>query len=382
MEHKVYVTACPDYSMAGEKIVQLIEMMGGMERFARPGERLLLKANLLAAAKPEQAVSTHPAVVSAVAKLAVEQGAQAVIADSPGGPYLESGLRHVYEKTGMVRAAEESGASLNYDVSTCRVSLPDGKVLRQAEVIAPAAGASGIINLCKLKTHLFMSMTGAVKNNFGLIPGVTKVGFHASHQDKGRFADMLLDLVSWASPRLNVMDAVLAMEGEGPGASGTPRQVGLLLASESPLALDVAAGEIIGLPREENPILLAAQRQGLSPCRIEDVELIGGDITTLRIPDYKFPAHVRTNIMDIFGPLARPVQQLVKSLMVQNPQIRPQVCIGCGICKNACPAQAITMADRKARIHPRQCIHCYCCHELCPQKAVAIKRGVLNRVFK
>jgi len=382
MDHSVYVISCEDYAQAGERLAALIAQMGGMGRYARPGERLLLKANLLAAATPEQAVCVHPAVVAALSTLAAEQGAQAVIADSPGGPYLEAGMRRLYEKTGMVQAAAQSGAQLNYDLSTRQISLPEGKVLRQAEVIAPAVEADGILNVCKMKTHTFMSMTGAVKNHFGLIPGVTKVGFHASHQEKDRFADMLLDLAAWAAPRLSVMDAVLAMEGEGPGASGTPRQVGLLLASEDPVALDVVAGEIMGLPRSENPVLLAAQRRGLEPNRIEDVALIGGEIGALRIPDYRFPGHVRTNIMEFLGPLTGPVQRLSKALMAQTPQIRPQVCVGCGICKNACPAQAITMRDHKAHVSPGKCIHCYCCHELCPHKAVALKRGALSRMFK
>lgn len=380
MDHKVYVAPCPDYGRAAEALAGLIAQMGGMERFVKPGERLLLKPNLLAAARPEQAVSTHPAVVAAVAALVRDQGGQAVIADSPGGPYLEAGLKRLYEKSGMKQAAEAAGAQLNYDVSTRQVSIPQGKVLRRAEVIAPAVELDGIINLCKLKTNLFMSMTGAVKNQFGLIPGVTKVGFHASHQDKGQFADMLLDLAGWAAPRLSVMDAVLAMEGEGPGASGTPRQMGLLLASEDPLALDVAAGELIGLPRNANPVLLAAQRRGLTPSRMEDVELVGGDIADLRIPDYRFPAHVRTNIMEFLGPLTGPAARFVKSAMAQTPRVRPEVCVGCGICQNACPGAAIAMEDRKARIDPRKCIHCYCCHELCPQKAVALKRGVLSRL--
>ena len=382
MDHTVYVSSCGDYAQAGQQLAALMAQMGGMARYARPGERLLLKANLLAAAAPEQAVCVHPAVVAAVAALAAEQGAQVVIADSPGGPYLEAGMRRLYEKSGMVQAAAQSGAQLNYDLSTRSVSLPGGKVLRQAEVIAPAVDCSGILNVCKMKTHTFMSMTGAVKNHFGLIPGVTKVGFHASHQEKDRFADMLLDLAAWAAPRLNVMDAVLAMEGEGPGASGTPRQVGLLLAGEDPVALDVVAGEIMGLPREQNPVLLAAQRRGWSPSRIEDVTLVGGEIGRLRIPDYRFPGHVRGNLMEVMGPLAGPAQRLSKALMAQTPQIRPQSCVGCGICKNACPAQAITLRDGKARVAPSKCIHCYCCHELCPHKAVALKRGILSRLFK
>ena len=375
MDHRVTIISCQDYTQAAEQLALLIQRLGGIERYARPGETLLLKANLLAAAGPDQALSTHPAVVAAAAKLCAAQGAKAVIADSPGGPYLEAGMRRVYEKTGMAQAAAESGAELNYDLSARQVSLPEGKVLRSAQVITPAASCDGMWNLCKMKTHTFMTMTGAVKNHFGLIPGVTKVGFHASHQDKARFADMLLDLALWASPRLNIMDAVLAMEGDGPGASGTPRQVGLLLASEDPVALDAVAGALMGVPPQENPVLLAAQRRGWTPCRAEDVELVGGTLEELRIPDFRLPGHVRTNIMERFGPFTQVVERASRSLMAQTPKIRPEACIGCGICKNACPAQAITMRDKKAHVAPARCIHCYCCHELCPEQAVALKRG-------
>ena len=101
-----------------------------MERFVRPGERILLKANLLRAAPPESAICTHPAVAAAAAKLVAEAGGTAVITDSPGGAlHTEAVLRGLYEKTGMAQAAAASGAELCYDASTRTVSLPAGRVL-------------------------------------------------------------------------------------------------------------------------------------------------------------------------------------------------------------------------------------------------------------
>ena len=95
------------------------------------------------------------------------------------------------------------------------------------------------------------------------------MGYHATHPSQEQFADVLLDLAEYVRPRLSIMDGVLAMEGDGPGASGTPRHAGVLLVSDSPLALDAAAAALIGLPLASNPVLLAAQRQGLRPSYIE-----------------------------------------------------------------------------------------------------------------
>lgn len=383
-ETQVYAASCPDYSQAEGAIRALVEQMGGMGRFVRPGERIVLKANLLRAAPPESAICTHPAVVEAVAKLVKEAGGTPVICDSPGGAlHKEAVLRSLYEKTGMAAVAAAAGAELSMDSSTRTVSLPEGKVLRQAEIITPVAEADGVIDLCKMKTHVLMSMTGAVKNLFGVIPGLSKVGYHATHPDHATFADVLLDLTGYVKPRLSLMDGILAMEGDGPGSSGTPRQAGLLLAAANPLALDTAAGAIMNLPRQDNPVLLAAERRGLTPCRMEDVELIGGTVEELRMADYKFPASTKSNLMDFLGPLARPAERLCKKALSQTPRIDGAKCVGCGICAKSCPGQAIAMTapGKKARISQKACIHCYCCHELCPQKAVELHQSWLGRLL-
>ena len=383
-ETQVYAASCPDYEQAEACIRALVEQMGGMGRFVRPGERIVLKANLLRAAPPESAICTHPAVVEAVAKLVKEAGGTPVICDSPGGAlHKEAVLRSLYEKTGMAAAAAAAGAELSMDSSTRTVSLPDGKVLRQAEIITPVAEADGVIDLCKMKTHVLMSMTGAVKNLFGVIPGLSKVGYHATHPDHATFADVLLDLTGYVKPRLSLMDGILAMEGDGPGSSGTPRQAGLLLAAANPLALDTAAGAIMNLPRQDNPVLLAAERRGLTPCRMEDVELIGGTVEELRMADYKFPASTKSNLMDFLGPLSRPAERLCKKALSQTPRIDGAKCVGCGICAKSCPGQAIAMTapGKKARISQKACIHCYCCHELCPQKAVELHQSWLGRLL-
>ena len=382
---RVYAASCPDYGQAEAAIRRLVADMGGMERFVKPGERILLKPNLLRAAPPESAVCTHPAVVEAVARLVAEAGGTAVIADSPGGALQREGEpRALYEKTGMAAAAERAGAEVCTDPSVRRGSLPHGRVLRRAEITAPAAECDGVIDLCKLKTHVLMGMTGAVKNCFGVIPGLSKMGYHSSHPSQVRFAHVVLDLAEYLSPRLCLMDGVLAMEGNGPGLSGTPRQVGLLLAADSPLALDVAMGAAMGLPEAANPLLQAARQRGLAPTAPEEVELVGRDWAALRIPDFRLPSNIRQNPMDFLGPLAGLARRLSNAALIRTPRVDPARCAGCGVCRDSCPGHAIAMTGPggTARVDKRTCIRCYCCHELCPHQAVELKGSWVGRFLR
>ena len=384
MSNKVYVVRCPDYESAEEKLRELFEMMGGINRFAAPGENIILKVNLLRAAKPEEAVSTHPAVAGGVARIAKEAGSVPVIADSPGAgsKYDQKTLKKVYAICGMDKAAEGAGVEVNLDTSYQAVSYPEGSLIKHFEIIDPIIKADGVFNLCKLKTHLFTRITGAVKNSFGVIPGLTKPGYHAKLHDTGRFANMLLDLDRYVSPRISIMDAVVAMEGEGPGA-GDPRRIGLLLASESALALDVVASEIIGLPREKNPILLEAEKKDYYPNHISEVEVLGAELLEIKVSDFKFPATMLEG--DGLGPMAwweRAFKPIIKPGMSVKPRVIKDQCVACGACHEACPMNAITIVDEEyAKIDDKECIRCYCCHEMCPNDAVELRRGLLYRMM-
>ena len=388
MDNKVYVIKCPDYAQAGEKVHELLDMMGGMNGFVEPGEKIVLKVNLLRKAPPDEAVSTHPAVVAEVARMTKAAGGKALIADSPGAGFrfTEKVLQGIYEETGMVQAAKDSGAELNSDFTFEPVSFSEGDLVKRFEVISAVLKADGVLNLCKLKTHSFMLMTGAVKNNFGVIPGLSKPGYHAKLMDTGRFAGMLLDLSRLVAPRLSIMDAVVGMEGDGPG-TGDPRRIGLLLGSTSPLALDVVAGEIIGLPREKNPILLEAEKRGLSPCRLGEVALVGGDLDALRIPDYKFPPTIYTGT-GMAGHLTwwqKLMAPLFKDGLTLKPHVSKKKCVACAACYEACPMGAITMEKGHekayARIDDDKCIRCYCCHEMCAEEAIRLKGSFMYRLM-
>jgi uncharacterized protein (DUF362 family) len=270
MQNTVYAIRCPDYDQVEEKVAELLDMMGGMGKFLKAGDRVALKPNLLQAADPGKAITTHPKLFAAVGKIVKENGAEPFLMESPTGayPHTPGALERVYRATGMTEAASAAGIGLCYDTRMEEVSFPEGKLTKHFQICSPILEADLVINLPKFKTHALTAITGAVKNLFGVIPGRAKPGYHATLRDKYLFAAMLLDLAECIDPGLTIMDAVVGMEGNGPG-NGEPRRVGYLLGSESPRALDLVMAEMMGLPREENPYLVEAEKQGRGPISIE-----------------------------------------------------------------------------------------------------------------
>ncbi len=374
---RVYIVKCEDYDQVEKKLRDLLEMMGGIGRFVKPGQRIILKPNLLLAARPEKAVTTHPAVVAAMGKIAREITPKIGLIDSPGSGYAynRKALEKTYRTCGMQEAADEAGLELSYDESFETVSFPAGTLVKQFSIITPIRTCDGYINLCKMKTHGLTFMTGATKNIFGLIPGRAKVGYHGTMTTRELFAAMLLDLMALAPPKLTIMDAVIGMEGEGP-SGGRPRRIGLLIASDDPLALDIVASEIMGLPQERNPLLTEAKKRNLHPSGLEDVDVIGVPKEQLRIEGFKLPssfAKERFHLSALFAPVA-------KSFFTVDPRIIKTKCTACGACRDACPRDAITV-DETAEIDKKKCIRCYCCHEMCAYNAVELHRSLFYRIM-
>ena len=375
MNNKVYAVHCSEYGNAKKKLKELMDSMGGMNGFVKKNETIIVKPNLLLPASPEKAVTPHPEVVIAVLELINRTGAIPLIAESAGSGYshTKKTLDRLYEKCGIKDAALKGKAALNYDTDFKIISFPEGKLIKRFEIITPVLQADGLINLCKLKTHSFMSMTGAVKNLFGIIPGRTKPGYHAKLNHPDRFAAMLLDLSAYISPRLSIMDAVVGMEGNGP-SGGNPKKAGFLLAASNPLALDVVAGEMMGLQKKDNPVLAEAERRGQKPIYPDDIELIGAEFDDLRIPGFVLPSTLAKG--SGFG-IPSVLGNLINSLFVKSATLKPEInrnkCTACGACEEACPVKVITLIDnRYAQIDSKNCIRCYCCHEMCRFDAVEL----------
>src|SRR5680860_76495 len=341
MSTVVVLKECKEYDEEVEKrIREGIEELGGMSEFVKPGQRVLLKVNLLMKKTPEQAVTTHPSVIEAVVKLVQEAGGIPIIGDSPGGPYTVNVLNSIYERCGMKDLSDRTGAILNENVEQVTVPHSLGKVMKSLTVTKAVADADVIIPISKLKTHSLMTFTGAVKVLFGVIPGLLKAEYHVKLQRPNDFAEMLVDICSRVKPTLNIMDGCLAMEGDGP-SSGVPRKVGALLMSTDPFALDVVATNLIGLKPESI---------------IKNVD---------KVP--------------------KVVLNFILNRVRSRPVFNYDVCVGCKDCYNNCPPKAIEMRKHKERLVPvvdsAKCISCFCCQELCPKEAIGIKKPFIGKLL-
>lgn len=377
----VVITPCGDYKheTVRSALEQVLAPLGGLD-WVQPGMKVAVKVNLLTGARPEKAATTHPAVLSALAELLAERGAEVVAGDSPGGLYNSVFVNRVYAVTGM-HAVEQYGGRLNQDFSEGKAVYPEGKVCRSFRYTAWLDGADAIIDLCKLKTHGMMVMTCGAKNLFGTIPGTVKPEYHFRFPDPMDFARMIVDLDEYFKPRLTIVDAVDCMEGNGP-SGGTPRHMGVLVASECPHKADLLCAKLMGLGPEDVPTLKAAGERGLIPSGAEDLA-VEGDPAAFVLPDFKLAGSALSHLFRGNGknPLSRVGGAALERLLAQRPQLRREKCVGCGVCKNVCPADAITMADKRPRIDRKKCIRCFCCQEFCPESAMIVHRTAIARLL-
>ena len=368
---------CGDYSPEAVRkaLETVIEAAGGLD-WVKPGMRIGIKLNLCAAKKPEAAATTHPVPAAELTRLLAERGAEVVLGDSPGGPFVAPLMHRLYETAGLA-LCREAGGVLNEDFGWAEVDFPEGKTLRRFACVDWLRSCDAVISFCKLKSHGMMGMTAAVKNLYGVIPGTQKSEYHFRHEDPMRFSDMLLDLNEYVRPRLCLCDAVEIMEGNGP-TMGTPRHLGLLLAGRDPYRLDRLCAALLGLKEREIPYLEAAVRRGLLAAAEPEIAALAAPYALKDFQRSGATASWFARSEEDRG-LRKLLKRGMYLLFRSSPAPGPD-CSGCGKCARDCPASAVTIRNGSARIDRRACIRCFCCQEFCPTGAMKVRRSLAAKL--
>ena len=366
-----------DMSVVEQALRDCLAPLGGMQAFVSPGQRVLLKPNVLGGFAPEKAVTTHPAVLRAAVILVKECGGIPLVGDSPGIGELVPALK----AAGLYSVIQEQSAELADFTNESVFDTPDNTVGRHLKLAQAVRDADVIISLPKLKTHVQMTFTGAVKNQFGLVLGMKKGNYHFRLKDREQLAALIVDINRAVTPALAVFDAIVAMEGAGP-SGGEPRRLGLLMASADLTALDVVACRVINLDPASVPTIEAAARVGYGTVNPPDIEIVGENIDAVRVPDFKKVEHFKS-VLGIL-PLPQFMLKWLRELWAPRPRITAELCISCYRCRDGCPVEPAAIdPDRSAsrQVDDSTCIRCYCCHEFCPVKAIELKRSLADRLL-
>lgn len=376
---KVATAPCCDYqpNNIADALDSVLSQLGGLDKFVSPNAKVLVKVNLVREMSPDKHGTTHPEVIVALCKQLEKITPNIVVGDSCAGLYTKGALHSVYSKCKMteIEACTHAHLNQNFDTQTVKIG---GEVLSECDIIDSFLDADVVINFAKLKTHSFAGYTGAVKNLFGLIPGLVKVEMHSRFPDLGDFCNMLVDLEQFARPKtvLHLIDGVIGMDGEGP-TNGKPKFIGQILGSVDPYALDVVAVSLFANPFDM-PLLQVANRRGLVEKDYSNVDFDFDGWKTNFISDFNFaPAQSSDSFLNL--------PPWVKKLAVKYLTKRVSMddnCRACGKCATHCPAKAITIKKGKARVAQKKCIRCYCCQELCPFNAVRFKKPVFYRLAR
>lgn len=381
MEQKIKVatSACNDYQPANvqQAIDDVLVQLGGLEKYVPANAKVFVKVNLVREMSPDKCGTTHPEVVVALCKQLEKITDNVIVGDSCAGLYTKGALNSVYNKCKLTEVEARTSAKLNKNFDTQTVDYY-GEVLTNCDIISSFLDADVVINVAKLKTHSFAGYTGAVKNLFGLIPGLVKVEMHSRFPDLGDFCSLLCDIEQYAGTKtvLHLIDGVMGMDGEGP-TNGKPKFIGQILASANPYALDAVAVSLFANPLDM-PLLQVAVRRGLLDRDFANIDFDFNSWKTHFITDFDFsPAQSTDSFLNLPTWVKKlAVKYLTKRVSMDNN------CRACGKCATHCPAKAINIKKGRARVKQKKCIRCYCCQELCPFNAVRFKKPLFYRVVR
>lgn len=381
---KVALLKCTDYDadLIEQRIREGFELLGG-ESFIRSliprNSKVLLKPNFLNVSMKGSPVITHYTVFEAVVRVVKDYTEHLTFGDSPG----HQDPHQAAEKSGFMEVAKKYGVTLADFNDAVHVRLENPLLYQYWNVARAAYEADVLITLPKLKTHALMYYTGAVKNQFGCVPGSQKAQWHLKQPDPEYFSRILLDLNSLVKTKFAILDGVIAMEGNGP-LNGSPKKMNTIIMGQSLTAVDATAVRLIGYKNVlAVPFLKVAQETQWGTVLPQEIAVLGERIADMACTDFKL-----SRSSGLVNRILPSMDKFIANRMAPDPVVVPEKCIACRECDAVCPkrGEVISFVEKNGKTLPKwdynACIRCYCCQELCPQGAIVIKSKRISNIIR
>jgi uncharacterized protein (DUF362 family) len=315
----VTLIQCSDYSRSkiAEAIERQFELLGGLNKFVRPGDSVLLKPNFIAPRSHRHATQTHPAIIIEIARLMKDFGAKPFVGDSPAWANIFASVKALRLEEPLKRL-DVPVKQLNKP-RWCRIGKKNTKV----GISSVALDADVIINLPKFKSHQQLVATFAVKNMFGCVSGKRKALWHFTKGGSADdFCELLIDIFKFMNPALTIIDGVFAMDGPGP-IRGRTRPLGWIIGGIDPIACETVCAELVNIKPENLPIVRTARKVDFGCSNPAQIDIIGdaptrdqkGNFLQNICTDFELPMMIpiRFSLLHVCKSICKQILLLTKS---------------------------------------------------------------------
>jgi len=347
VRHKVSIGAPQDFE-------KLLDEIGGLKNFVKPDDRVFIKPNICAPKSYETGTTTNPYLIERLILLLKNITQNIRIGDGP----IPAFGRLSPESSPLIYEIAKK-----YKIDIIDLNNTERQKVKTFFIAKPILEADVIINMPVLKSHVRTGITASLKNMMGAVPFRLK---HEMH--KSGLENRIVELTKTIRPHLNIVDATICQEGDGP-TNGTPKELGLVILGDNQVAVDGLCCRIMGIsPRSIPHIKLAGKEKIGSISNVDYIGFKSEFVSKFKMPFMYKNRFIRFSMEILEGPIIKFFERN-NGILIDKER-----CGKCNLCVESCPVSALKMTDAGPIVDNKKCILCLCCHEACLNNAIKIKK--------